>query len=414
MSLKVLGLLVVGAGVGLPGLARAETQGAGAPAADAQTPAPPLVIVADVSDNATQNSQLRAVLYEVARDHGYEAAGKLDVEGTAARESLMKAGAITTDPAELDRLRNALKVAVLVRISKDADQGGEMTAHITILGKDGVRQKVVTAAHGAPQEALRSALDTMLPHVYKAKPAAEPTNVLPPTAAGALLNEKPPPETPFDSQRTWDDRGGFRGAYGAIGHVSGLLKKDVPFGCTVAPLARTANENGVGGGIGARVGFTYLPINDPTVATGNFMTFRGGVGLDADFFFARRPSGCDPSGGATTTYSNQALMYLTVPLTLGFGYAGGHFVEKTAWRGVIVGVAYAPGAQFWMDLKDTVGDGKFLFNPAGAEITVDIAKFDVRNDTEPTMQIRLAAWALFPLDADRPGMLSLGVGAIWY
>src|SRR5580765_2557498 len=102
-------------------------QGAAPPAADAQTTAPPLVIVADVTDNATQNSQIRATLYEVAREHGYEAAGKLDVEGTAANESLMKAGAITTDPAELDRLRNALKVAVLVRISKDADQGGEMT-----------------------------------------------------------------------------------------------------------------------------------------------------------------------------------------------------------------------------------------------------------------------------------------------
>src|SRR5262249_19031317 len=156
------------------------------------------------------------------RDHGYEAAGKLDVEGVAATESLMKAGSITTDPAELDRLRNALKVAAVVRISKSAEQSGEMTVHVVIVTKEGVRQKVVSAARGARQEALRSVPDTMPPHIYNPKSGA-PTNVLPPTAAGALLSHQPEPEKHFDSQQTWADRGGFRGAYGAMGHFAGLL-----------------------------------------------------------------------------------------------------------------------------------------------------------------------------------------------
>jgi hypothetical protein len=253
----------------------------------------------------------------------------------------------------------------------------------------------------------------MLPHVYNPKKASSPTNVLPPTASGALLTQKPPPETPFDSQRTWDDRGGFRGAYGAIGHVTGLLKPDVAYsnGC---PGVRKSNENGVGGGIGARVGFMYMPINDPTVATGNFVTFRGGFGLDADFFYAREPTGCELGGG--TTGKSRGLMFMSVPIEVGLGYAGGHFIEKTAWRGVIVGIAYAPAAQFWMDLSDKLGNGngKFLFNPAGAQITVDITKFNVSENTDPSMQIRLSVWGLVPLDIDHPGLLSLGVGAIWY
>lgn len=384
---------------------------AAAPPADAQNAAPPLVIVADVSDNATQNSQIRATLYEVARDHGYDAAGKLDVEGTAAQQSLMKAGTITTDPAELEQLRTALKVAVVVRISKDADQGSEITAHITIVSKEGVRQKVVSAARGAPGEALRSALDTLLPHVYnpEKKTAESDVKVLPPTAAGALLLEKPPPDKPFDAQQTWQDRGGFRPTYGALAFVTGTYIKNDPFD---SGLGR-AGATGVGGGLGVHVGFMYMPIPDPTVATGTFVAFRGGVGLDTNFFWVRKPEA--PEAPSGYRYRNQALWVTSVPFELGLGIAGGHFIEKTAWQGVVVGVAYAPALQFTMDLKDTVGDGKFAFNPAGGEVWVDITKFDVRETTENSMQIRLLAWGLVPIaPPDKPGFLSLGVGAIWY
>jgi hypothetical protein len=309
-------------------------------------------------------------------------------------------------------LRTALKVAVLVRISKDADQSAEMTAHITIVTKEGVRQKVLSASHGSPQEALKSALDALLPHVYNPKAATSTkANVLPPTASGALLLEKPPPDKPFDSQQTWQDRGGFRGSYGALAHAVATQIKDDPWD-PAHPEIGSGTTNGVGGGVGVRVGFIYMPLQDPTVASGSFVAFRGGVGLDTDFLYARHPNGRDAAG--TPTYRNQALWISSVPLELGIGFAGGHFIEKTSWRGVMVGAAYAPALQFSMDLKDTVGDGKFRFNPAGFEINVDIIKFNVNESTDPSMQIRLLGWVLVPLDHDRPGFLSLGVGAIWY
>jgi len=391
----------------------ARAQGEAPQAVEPQSAAPPLVIVADVSDNATQNSQIRATLYEVAREHGFDAAGKLDVEGTAANESLMRAGAITTDPAELDRLRTALKVAVLVRISKDADEGGTMTAHIRIVSKEGVRQKVISAAHGSPQDALRAALDALLPHVYNPKAASTPTNVLPPTASGALLSQKPPPDRPFDAQQTWQDRGGFRATYGAIAQLSALHIKNDPWDAS-RPDGEKGTTNGIGGGIGVRVGFIYLPIPDPTVASGTLFVFRGGVGFDTDFFYARHESGRQQNG--TASYENQALWVNSLPFELGFGIGGGHFIEKTSWRGVIVGVSYAPAVQFRMNLKNAFGEGESYlgFNPAGVQVSVDITKFDVRNSTDSSMQIRLLAWGLVPMDVDRPGFLSLGVGAIWY
>ena len=50
----------------------------------------------------------------------------------------------------------------------------------------------------------------------------------------------------------------------------------------------------------------------------------------------------------------------------------------------------------------------------GAEITVDMTKFNVNESTDPSMQIRLKIWGLLPIDLDRPGQLTAGVGAIWY
>jgi hypothetical protein len=404
---------LLGAFVVLGTAPAAHAQGEPPSAAEPQSAAPPLVIVADVSDNATQNSQVRAALYEVAREHGYEAAGKLDVEGTAANESLMRAGAITTDPAELERLRAALKVAVLVRISKDADQGGEMTAHIRIVSKEGMRQKVISAAHGSPQEALRAALDALLPHIYNPKAASSSANVLPPTASGALLSEKPPPEKPFDAQQTWQDRGGFRATYGAVAQLSALHIKDDLLD-PAQPALGTGITNGIGGGVGVRVGFIYLPIPDPTVASGTLFVFRGGVGFSTDFFYARHEHGRDANN--TKTYENQGLWVNSVPFELGFGIGGGHFIEKTSWRGVIVGVSYAPALQYRMNLKNAFGEGesRLGFNPAGIQASVDITKFDVRNSTDSSMQIRILAWGLLPLDIYRPGFVSLGVGAIWY
>jgi hypothetical protein len=413
MLLRLLGSVLVGASTVLGTASLAYAQGGPPPEAEPESAAPPLVIVADVSDNATQNSQIRAILYEVAREHGYDAAGKLDVEGTAANQGLMQAGAITSDPGELERLRGALKVAVLVRISKDADQGGEMTAHIRIMSKEGMLQKVVSAARGAPQDALRVALDSLLPHVYKPKAASTPSNVLPPTASGALLSEKPPPDKPFDAQQTWQDRGGFRATYGAVALISALHIKDDPWNADQPQLGK-GTTTGIGGGVGVRVGFIYMPIPDPTVTSGTFVAFRGGVGFDTDFFYARHENGLNADGSAS--HRNQALWVNSLPFELGIGIAGGHFIEKTSWKGVIVGVSYAPAVQFRMDLKNAFGEGKSWlgFNPAGVQVSVDITKMDVKDDTNNSMQIRLLAWGLLPMDVERPGFASIGVGAIWY
>src|SRR5262245_55281889 len=113
-----------------------------ATSADASAPepqkpkGPPLVVIADIQPTATENAELRATLYEVARARGYDAAGTLDVEGVAARESLMQAGRISAVEGDMERLRRALDVTVLVRVSTE----GRM-AKLAVFLKRGVATK---------------------------------------------------------------------------------------------------------------------------------------------------------------------------------------------------------------------------------------------------------------------------------
>ena len=64
-----------------------------------------------------------------------------------------------------------------------------------------------------------------------------------------------------------------------------------------------------------------------------------------------------------------------------------------------------------MDISKSSGD--FRVNPAGAEATVDVAKLSAEQ-ADSEMQIRVSLWGLAPLDDERPGFVSLGLGAIWY
>src|SRR5262249_37655902 len=87
---RVLGAAVAAAVLRAPVAMPARAQDAlpGGPATPGTPPraAPSLVVVADVAGTETASAEVRAALYEIARSHGYEPAGTLDVQGAAARE----------------------------------------------------------------------------------------------------------------------------------------------------------------------------------------------------------------------------------------------------------------------------------------------------------------------------------------
>lgn len=398
--------------------AAALAQAPGPPAAAEAPSGPTLVISADLSPNATSNSQLRASLYEFVRRHGYSAAGKLDVDGVAASRSLMTAGSVTTDPAQLTELRLALDVAVLVRISKDSEDGGAIQARVAVVTRKGVHTEVVKIAGGGDTHPIEAALDRMLPAVLPPAPPPEQKPKLPPGTVGAIAPADVKPDDTLPARDAWEKRGGLRPAYGATVLVSGTQLRNVSYsGVNPGPPSRREfgqeDATGVGGGIGVRVGAMYLPIPEPNLSTGNFVAFRFGIGVDTNFFFLHRPTAFDYSGGArTTNWENRALWVSNGIGELGFAFAAGHFHSTSSWRGVLLGVAWAPALQFSMDMNGT--SGEFRSNLAGLEANVDITKLDTAPDTDPDMQLRVFLWGLAPLDDDHPGMLSLGLGAIWY
>ncbi len=398
--------------VAAPDTRAAGSDEAGAANAATVDAAPKLVVVADVAADETDNSELRAAVYDVARRHGYAPAGKLDVDAVASRESLMSAGSVTADPAELARLRTALGVAVVVRVSKNP--GGAI--RVAIVTKKGTDAQTVA---GATSGAISAAVDQLLPHVFHAgatpTKSDQPTSPLDDARAGRLVLDEPTPERPPSPAEAWEKRGGLRPSYGAVVLASGTELHHVAFtgvapNGTAAPGRATAT--GVGGGIGVRVGFMYLPVPDPNLSSGGFVAFRFGLGLDTNVFWLAAPHGYSYSGTErTVSYTSEALWVVNAPAELGFAIAAGGFGDESMWHGVLVGFAYAPAAQFSMNLAHT--SGAFRVNPAGAEASVDITRLDSDRDGEE-MQIRVLLSGLYPLDDAHPGMLSLGLGAIWY
>jgi hypothetical protein len=365
-----------------------------------------LVVVADPAEDATQNSELRAALYDVGRHLGYDAGGTLDVDGVATRESLMTAGVVTTDSAELQRLRKALGVAALARVSKS----GDGAVRVTVVSDAGVANRDLKAP-GAGVEPLKKALGDLLLPAGAPKTDVEVHSSL----SGALTAPETPPDHSPSTRDAWAARSGVRVMYGAMAHITGLELEDVAFtGASPqgTPIAASGTSAGIGGGVGVRVGMMFLTLAEPAESNGTFFAFRLDAGLDTDVFWARKPSGYSYSGSTRNTLrADQALWVVTAPLEIGFGVGAGSFADKLTWHGVIVGASYAPAPEFTMDLRNT--SGEFRFNPAGAEISADITHLSAEHD-DSEMQIRVTLWGLLPMHDDRPGLLSLGIGAIWY
>jgi hypothetical protein len=397
-SLALLGTTPALAAPGNDGSAASDARAEPAPKA------PRLVVVTDVAATVTDNSLLAAALYETARDQGYDPAGKLDVEGIAARASLVHAGTVTIDESELVELRKTLDVAVLVRVTKDASG----RARILAVTNRGVASRVV----GSDAASLKEALSAMVPSVYRPPPKKSDDDYRGERMgpAALLLDEKTQKES-VSVREAWVQRGGFRPTYGAVAMASATQIKHVPFTANDGRTG-TADSNGVGGGIGVRFGLVYLPVPDPNLGVGSFVTFRCGVGLDTNVLYVSKPTGYEPAPSTNVTRGSQALWVSSAPLYVGLGIASGRFAGPTNWRGAVIGFGYAPAAQFSMDLAGTKGD--FRFNPAGIEASVDITRLDTTQGETSASQIRVWAAGLMPMDDSRPGFASLGIGAIWY
>jgi hypothetical protein len=354
---------------------------------------PALVVVADLGGaTSTRSAEVRAALNAVARAHGYAPTSKLDVQAAANGESLIVNGTVTDDPVKLEHLRFVLRVPALVRVSKVTDREGG-TVRITVVTEDGFQTRLLA---DESNESVAHALDVLLPR-HEVATLPIPSGVDP------------------ASEQLWHARTGFRPTYGALAFASVTSLQHFAFQSENASgtgtVTGTATAVGVGGGVGARFGVAYIPWLTPN-ASGTFFTARFEVGLDTHFLYLRSPARFDYTGSSrNVVYGNRALWIGSVPIELGGAIALGNFGEEI-WHGALLGLAYAPQLQYSMDLSKTSGD--FRFNPAGAEISVDITSLDASRGNENAAQIRIAVWGVAPLNDAHPWLLSLGIGAIWY
>ncbi|HEX4340452.1 MAG TPA: hypothetical protein VH062_31300 [Polyangiaceae bacterium] len=385
-----LGLAVTSAALGWTSVVHAEET----PATAAASASPSLAVVADVGGGAssTHSAEIRAALNTVARIHGYEPAGKLDVEGAASAEQLIVAGTVTDDPIKLEHLRFVLHVDALVRVSHVTDREGG-TVRITVVTPDGFQTRLLTAD---TTDSVEHALDVLLPRR---------------DGSGAAKAAAPDPE----EQELWKARGGFRPTYGVMAFASVTSLRHFGFRADnasgIGTVNATATAIGVGGGLGVRLGAQYLPTLTPNPA-GTFFAARLAIGIDTDFFYLRKPTGYSYAASARSTqYGGEALWVASIPIELGGAFAIGRFSEQS-WHGALLGIAYAPEAQYSMVLSRSSGD--FRFNPAGAELSVDVTGIDASRGDTSAAQIRIALWGVAPLNDAHPGLLSLGIGTIWY
>jgi hypothetical protein len=356
-----------------------------------------VVVIADLGGTSTASAELRAALYQVARDHGFDPASKHDVEGVAARSSLMNAGSITDDPQELQRLRAALQVDVVVRVSKVVDKEDGIV-RITVVTVEKVQTRLLRED---TKESIAHALDVLLPKHESV----------------SFGNDQHVQPVDPSAHELWVARSGLRPTFGAMAFASVTTLPHFAFtGATpdgMGTVQGSGTATGVGGGVGARVGLIYFPTLEPNPTHGSFWAFRAGFGLDTDFLYVRVPK--DYSYGdstRSTVYGNKGLWLASLPFELGGAFAMGHFSGDSSWHGAMLGLAYAPQVQFSMDLSKSSGD--FRFNPAGAQVSVDITTLDASHGDEPAAQIRIALWGLAPLGDSRPWILNLGIGALWY
>jgi hypothetical protein len=263
--------------------------------------------------------------------------------------------------------------------------------------------------------------------------AVEPASAAAPgrqaQSGGYLLARRPATEDdeldPAAQREAWRRRSGVRPSYEVRVQATGLVHPDVPF-YEVNPdsgelESGRANQFGIGGGLGVRAGMTYFGLSDPATRSSTLTGFRLGAGLDGNLIYSKPPSGYTYRGDGTSVTSravdraDKAYFYPNASLVLGFHVGFGEYRTPSIWRGVVLGLAYAPAYLWALEIGETEFDG-LGFNYGGVELTLDVVSLETGPDVaQPSeMQIRLFAWLLPRVDDELPWQASLGVGAVWY
>jgi hypothetical protein len=229
-------------------------------------------------------------------------------------------------------------------------------------------------------------------------------------------------------RQAWLKRGGGIVSFAVRGQGFFMMTKpfDLPYGDSVTGIEQRGYRGyGGGGGAGFRVNFMNLNLPDP--AAGNsWSAFKVGTGIDLAFAYIGFPvpkietSTSYTTVGNTTVpsvavsygthYEGTSVMQLNVPLNLGYQWGIGSF-DGAQWRGVSLGVSYAPSLNV-TKVKD--GDPTTGFNYAGAELSLQILDKNGPLAADATEAHGEIFVFVLPPVGDLPLLVNVGGGAVWY
>ena len=370
---------------------------------------PPAVVISDVAGDATEDAKLRAAVYEILRQKGYQPAARIDTKQASRDLGMLRAGRVTSEMADLIRLRDSLKVALLVRVTTDVAGASEHRALILVVGPEVFTTRVDVGA-GKFSEPVASELASRIPSLVSvAEPVAD--TAAPGRIIGGPYGRKLP-TLEEEEAVSWDTVRGLDRYYGAGVLLTGLQIADVAFQDR-QPLAPHSGAGvtdmyGFGGGPSVRFGGRALFVSDPKSGSSVVGGIRFGSGIDLNFQMAWEPDGYSYSTPSDPQIERelQAYLYVNVPAQVGFQLGFGSFTTSETWRGVIVGLAYSPTATVFVDISRTFQEAAELYwNFAGVELTVDMVNLNAdRHEPEP--QIRISAFVLPPVQAEQPAFAS--------
>ncbi len=184
---------------------------------------------------------------------------------------------------------------------------------------------------------------------------------------------------------------------------------------------RTTTENiggGGAGGVGIRGAYMYFALPDPSLGS-SWHALRIGTGIDVNlgYWFTAASSATTTRTAKSdnhetqTTYRNGdwgAGLMLNVPLTVGYQFGFGTF-KGSEWRGLALGVAYAPSLNV---LLPKTYAATTAINLAAFEVSVDILDRPLLS-TGRVPHGKVFVYVLPPI-GDSPLVISIGGGAAWY
>lgn len=231
----------------------------------------------------------------------------------------------------------------------------------------------------------------------------------------------------------WESQAGWRKTYDLRLELAGILQPRQVFalegncatGTGVVPASiygQRASDQGRGGGVGVggRAGAMYMPRLDYKKPA--WFAFRAGGGLDLQMHYLRLPTGIPQVDGELCTDTskrshevvarNRPELVFQIPLNIG-GHVGlGSYVDPYTWRGLVLGLAWAPS---YLHVGPFTSTGSGQFSPLGVEMTFDFTTLHARTKKPVTeSHLRMAATITIPV-TDKEALLgTLGFGWVWY